>query len=173
LGARIRDTDPEALSLLGMLHLRSAVAAARRQDRSTTNDLLSRAEEAASRLGKDGNYWQTGFGPTNVRLHEVSTALDLGDIAFVVERGPTVSTETMPVERAASHRIDVARALSFVAEDDAALSTLLDAERSAPQLVRQSTSVRETVRTMHRRTPSTSARSKPLRELAERCRAVQ
>lgn len=77
------------------------------------------------------------------------------------------------MERAASHRIDVARALSFVAEDDAALSTLLDAERRAPQLVRQSTSVRETVRTMHRRTPSTSARSKPIRELAERCRAVQ
>ncbi len=70
LGARIRDTDPDALSLLGMLHLRSAVAAARRQDRSTTSDLLSRAKEAATRLGEDGNYWQTGFGPTNVRLHE-------------------------------------------------------------------------------------------------------
>jgi hypothetical protein len=28
----------------------------------------------------DGNCWQTGFGPSNVELHRVSTALDLGDI---------------------------------------------------------------------------------------------
>lgn len=173
LSSRVQDSAPEALSLLGMLHLRSAVAAARHQDRPTTADLLRRAKDAASRLGVDGNYWQTGFGPTNVRLHEVSTALDLGDIAFVVEHGASVDASDMPVERQATHRIDVARAMSYVADDDAALGNLLEAEREAPQLVRHSAAVRETVRTMHRRTPSTASRAVPLRGLAERCRAIQ
>jgi transcriptional regulator with XRE-family HTH domain len=38
LGPRMAAGDPVALSLYGMLHLRTAVAAARHQDRSTTND---------------------------------------------------------------------------------------------------------------------------------------
>jgi transcriptional regulator with XRE-family HTH domain len=173
LASQVRNSGPEALSLLGMLHLRSAVAAARHQDRGAVVDLLRRATEAASRLGEDGNYWQTGFGPTNVRLHEMSTALDLGDIAFVVEYGSSVDASSMPVERQATHHIDVARALSYVADDEGALAKLLEAERQAPQLVRHSSAVRETVRSMHRRTPASASRAVPLRGLAERCQAVQ
>lgn len=173
LGERIEADDPEALSLSGMLNLRTSVAAARHQDRGTRTDLLRQATAAADRLGEDGNYWQTGFGPTNVKLHELSTALDLGDVAYVVEHGPDVSVENMPVERAVAHRIDVARALSLVAQDDEALRYLLDAERDAPQTVRHSAAVRETVRTMHRRAPVTAAgKDSPLLGLAERCRAA-
>lgn len=173
LGDRIEADDPEALSLSGMLQLRTAVAAARHQDRGIRTDLLRRATAAADRLGEDANYWQTGFGPTNVKLHELSTALDLGDVAYVVEHGPEVPVENMPVERAVAHRIDVARALSLVAQDDEALQHLLDAERDAPQTVRHSAAVRETVRTMHRRAPVTSAgKDSPLLALAERCRAA-
>src|SRR3954468_17326352 len=39
--------DPAALSLLGMLRLRTAVAAARRHDRAATSDLIARAQTAA------------------------------------------------------------------------------------------------------------------------------
>ncbi|GAA2790530.1 helix-turn-helix transcriptional regulator [Saccharopolyspora taberi] len=173
LGPEIREGDPGALSLYGMLFLRTAVAAARRQDRQTTRELLRQAGTAADRLGEDGNYWQTGFGPTNVELHRLSAALDLGDVANVVESGAAVRPTHLPVERQVTHAIDLARALSQLARDDEALRVLLDAESQAPQLVRHSSMVREVVRTMYRRAPVSSGKSSPLLGLAERCRAVR
>jgi transcriptional regulator with XRE-family HTH domain len=174
LGPRVAESDPNALSLYGMLHLRTAVAAARHQDRQTAGELLGRATRAANQLGEDANYWQTGFGPTNVELHRLSAALDLGDVAYVVDRGPGVAVDHMPTERGVSHLIDLARALSLVARDDEALDHLLTAERAAPTLVRHNPIVRETVKAMHRRAPVTGGnRSSALLGLAERCRAVQ
>lgn len=171
----VREHDPAALSLAGMLYLRSAIASARHQDRATTSDLLRRADEAAALLGEDANYWQTGFRPTNVRLHRVSAALDLGDIEYVVRQAemPRPASPPLPVERAVAHRIDLARALSLVARDDEALSQLLQAEEQAPELVRHSATVRESVRAMHRRAPASAGKSSSLLGLAERCRAVQ
>ncbi len=90
LRRQMREDDPNAVSLLGMLHLRTGVAAARHDDRSTATDNLGRAEALAAQLGEDGNYWQTAFGPTNVELHRLSAALDLGDVVYVVERAPQV-----------------------------------------------------------------------------------
>lgn len=166
--------DPRALSLFGMLHLRAAVAAARHQDRATATELLARAGRAADRLGQDSNYWQTGFGPTNVELHRLSAGLDLGDIAWVAEHGPQVGAENLPVERRVTHMIDVARALSYLAKDTEALDLLLSAERQAPALVRHSASVREAVKDMHRRAPVTAnGKSSELLAFAQRCRAVR
>lgn len=173
LHEQAEDGDPAALSLEGMLYLRTAVAAARRQDRGSTTDLLRQADRAATRLGRDSNYWQTGFGPTNVRLHEVSAGLELGDVLLTVERGQDVDASHMPTERATAHRIDMGRAFSYVARDDEALVQLLEAEQMAPQLVRHSVAVRETVRSLHRRAPATASKGSPLLGLAERCRAVQ
>jgi hypothetical protein len=168
---RLHD-DPAALSLRGMLDLRMAVAAARRQDRGITRDLLARAETSAAVLGRDANYWKTGFGPTNVLLHRLSTSLDLGDVSFVADAGVRIDGRPLPAERRASHRIDVARALSYLARDDEAIALLLAAERDAPQLVRHSPAVREVVRAVHRRTPVTNGMSSEVLALAERCRAV-
>jgi tetratricopeptide (TPR) repeat protein len=165
--------DPEALSLFGMLYLRTAVAAARHQDRATATELLGRAARAAEQLGVDANYWQTGFGPTNVELHRLSASLDLGDVAWVAEHGQQVGAEDLPVERQVTHMIDVARALSYLAKDTEALDLLLNAERQAPALVRHSASVREMVKDMHRRSPVTGgSRSSELLAFAQRCRAV-
>ncbi|MFD6066762.1 helix-turn-helix domain-containing protein [Amycolatopsis lurida] len=171
---RMRDGDPAALSLYGMLYLRTAVAAARQQDRSTANELLSHAGRAASQLGVDANHWQTGFGPANVELHRLSAALDLGDISQVIESAPRIAVDHLPVERQVTHLIDFARALSLVAKDDEALSALLTAEQKAPGIVRHSTAVREVVRSMYRRAPATAGKkSSPLLALAERCGAVR
>jgi len=156
-----------------MLHLRTAVAAARHQDRATATELLGRAARAAEQLGVDANYWQTGFGPTNVELHRLSAGLDLGDVAWVAEHGQQVGAEDLPVERRVTHMIDVARALSYLAKDTEALDLLLNAERQAPALVRHSASVREMVKDMHRRSPVTGgSRSSELLAFAQRCRAV-
>jgi hypothetical protein len=173
LREQVNEEDPAALSLLGMLYLRTAVAAARHQDRGTTTDLMTRAASTAERLGRDANLWQTGFGPTNVELHGLSAALELGDVDYVVGHGPEVTPDHLPTERTVAYRIDVARALSYLAHDDDALTFLLDAELDAPYLVRHSAAVRETVRAMHRRAPVTAARGSALMGLAERCRAIQ
>jgi hypothetical protein len=173
LAERLADADPAALSLLGMLHLRTAIAAARREDRSAATELLDKADAAAERLGVDANEWHTSFGPTNVAVHRVSAALDLGDVAWVAEHGPGLDVAALPAERPITHVADVARALSHLARDDEALGRLLIAEREAPALVRHSAAVRETVKDLQRRAPVTGSRSSELHGLAQRCRAVR
>jgi DNA-binding XRE family transcriptional regulator len=168
----VSEEDPVALSVLGMLYLRTAVAAAHRQDRSTTNELLAAASEKARMLGRDGNYWHTSFGPTNVALHRVATGLSLDDVSWVIENGSRVDSSHMPVERSVAHKIDLARANSYQARDDDALTYLLDAEQSAPQLVRHSAVVREVVKAMLRRARASVTGESPLAGLAERCRAI-
>ena len=172
LKGQISEEDPAALSVLGMLYLRTAVAAAHRQDRSTSNHLLALASEKARILGHDGNYWHTSFGPTNVALHRVATGLSLDDVSWVIEQGSRIDSSHMPVERSVAHKIDLARANSYQARDDDALTYLLDAEESAPQLVHHSAVVREVVKAMLRRARASMTRESPLGGLAERCRAI-
>lgn len=174
LAEHLEEADPVALSLLGMLHLRAAIAAARRQDRAAAGELLDRAGDAAQRLGVDVDVWHTSFGPANVEIHRLSAALELGDVAWVVDRGQRVDTSILPTERRITHLTDFARALTLLARDDQALSVLLAAERESPALVRHSAEVRETVKTMQRRAPVTGGRrSSELLGLAQRCRAVR
>ncbi|MFP1627448.1 helix-turn-helix domain-containing protein [Streptomyces sp. 5K101] len=173
LSSRVAESDPAALSLLGMIHLRAAVAAARHQDRPAATRLLNRAEELADDLGSDENYWQTGFGPTNVLLHRLSIELDLDNVSYVVEHG-RINVDHMPQERSVSHRIDFARALSLAGHGDEAFAELRTAERSSPQLVRNNPRVRETLRDLTKQSPVTAgARSSEVFVMAQRCRAVQ
>ncbi|MEB3367264.1 helix-turn-helix domain-containing protein [Saccharopolyspora mangrovi] len=148
-------------------------AAARRQDGAVTEELLQQAETAAAGLGQDANHWQTGFGPTNVELHRLAAWLELGDPTRVVDSGRRVILRNLPVERQATHAIDMARSFSMLARDDEALGVLLKAEADAPELVRHSSTVREVVRTLYRRSRVSNGKSSPLMALAERCRAVR
>lgn len=173
LSDQLAEADPAALSLLGMLHLRTAVAAARREDRSTAAELLDKADAAAELLGSDADHWHTSFGPTNVAVHRVSAALDLGDVAWVADHGQDLDVAALPVERRITHLTDVARALSHLARSDEALGLLLTAEREAPALVRHSAAVRETVKDLQRRVPAARTRSSELLGLAQRCRAAR
>jgi len=169
LDAATEDGDEVALSLSGMLYLRMAIAAARRNDRDATDELLRRAQDAGNRLGRDANLWHTGFGPTNVAIHRLSAALDLGDVAMVLKNGPRVSVAHMPSERAATFHMDLARAYHQANRPDDALAQLLEAEATAAPMVRHSVVVREIVRDLHRRNHGTS---RALEALARRCRAV-
>lgn len=170
LREQLADDDPAAWSLVGMLWLRTAVAAARRQDRSLTTELLGQADTAARIVGHDANHWFTAFGPTNVALHRVSTALDLQDFHTALGGG-VVDTKGVSTERAVALQLDLARANAYVANDDEALRLLLDAEAQSPELVRHSAAVREVVKALHRRAKAGAA-SSPLYGLAVRCRAV-
>jgi transcriptional regulator with XRE-family HTH domain len=173
LSARIEESDPAALSLLGMIYLRAAIAAARNQDRSTATDLLNRAEELADQLGSDENYWHTCFGPTNVMLHRLSAELDLDNVSYLVEHGE-IDVDHITAERSVSHRIDYARALSLTGRVDDAFTQLRTAESTSPQLVRNNPRVRDTLRDLIKQAPVTGgAPSSELFVMAQRCRAVQ
>jgi len=127
---------PKVLSVYGTLFLAGSIAAARAEDRSTTRDFLREADEAARRLGRDANHVWTAFGPTNVAIHRVATAAELGDLQVALDLGPTIDTSPLPVERRVRHAIEVARAYSARNRIDDALALLLDAEQLAPEQVR-------------------------------------
>ncbi|GAA2215643.1 helix-turn-helix transcriptional regulator [Nonomuraea monospora] len=127
---------PELLSVYGTLYLAGAMAAARDEDREATRAFLAEAWESAARLGRDANYVWTAFGPTNVRIHEVATAIELGDTQVAVNVGPRLDTSGLPIERRARHGLAVAHAYSLRNRTDDALTALLEAEAIAPEQVR-------------------------------------
>jgi transcriptional regulator with XRE-family HTH domain len=153
--------SPEYLSVYGTLFLVGSLAAAREEDRPSAQDFLREADETASRLGQDGNHLWTAFGPTNVAIHRVASAMDLGDVQVAVDLGPRIDTSNLPVERRVRHAMETARALSAWNRTNEALTTLLAAERLAPEQVRHHALSRRLVQNWMRR-----GRSRPSFELA-------
>lgn len=142
--------SPEYLSVYGMLHLVGAVASSRREDRSDTTAFLTEADEAATRLGGDANHLWTAFGPTNVAIHRVTAAMELGDVQVAVDLGPRIDTGALPTERRVRHAIETARAYVRWNRADDALGLLLRAEQDAPEQVRYHRLSRILVREMIR-----------------------
>ena len=131
------DADsPDLLSLRGSLLLLAAVIAARRTDRHTALDRLDRADQLADRLGHDGNHAWTAFGPTNVAIHAVSVAAELGDAGEALRLSHQVDPADLPpglVSRRAQLHLDLAWACSQHRRDAEAILQLLEAEHIAPQ----------------------------------------
>jgi len=92
----LRTGPPEYLSAYGALLLKAAIASAKQGDRSATQELLDEAGAAGQRLGCDGNHLWTAFGPTNVAVHRVSAALELGDGGTAVEFAKAVRPPSSP-----------------------------------------------------------------------------
>lgn len=158
---------PEFLSVYGTVFLAGCVAAARDEDRSTAQSFLNEADEVARRLGSDGNHLWTSFGPTNVAIHRVTTAMDLGDVQVAIDLGETVDPSSLPAERQARHAMELSRALSAWNRTDEALSCLLEAERIAPEQVRYHAISRQLIQGWIRR-----GKSKPSYALAQLARRV-
>lgn len=136
LGTTITE-DAASLSVYGTLFLAGSVAAARFGDEGKVTDYLHEADRAATRLGRDANYLWTAFGPTNVAIHRVNTAVELGDIQTVLDYGLSLNTNAVPAERRVRYLLDVARTHSLTNSNDDALGSLLDAERIAPEQTHQ------------------------------------
>ncbi|WP_434739289.1 hypothetical protein [Micromonospora sp. SH-82] len=134
-GTRLDSTD--AVAVYGALILRGAVAAARRDDRDTAHSMLDEATRAATRLGYDGNDRWTGFGLTNVLLHQVNIALTLGDAGTAIAIARTVPLGKVTIgERRASLHLDVARAYTQWGRHEHGLNALRAAYEVAPEGVR-------------------------------------
>jgi hypothetical protein len=160
--------SPEFLSVYGTLLLVGAMAAARDGQRSAVQEYLQSSARAAEQLGQDANYLWTAFGPTNVAIHQVSTAAELGDVQVALDLGTSITVSGLPVERQVRHKLEVARAHSARNRADEALGMVLDAEQLSPEQVRDHFIPRQLVNTWVR-----TLRGKPSSQLAGLAQRLQ
>jgi transcriptional regulator with XRE-family HTH domain len=128
---------PARLSVTGTLMFVGATACARAGERSEAMAFLRHADRLAQRLGRDGNEVWTAFGPTNVAIHRVTVAAELGDVRQAADLGVELDVSSVPRERRVRHQLEVARAQWRLGRADESLQAVLEAEFGAPEQVRR------------------------------------
>lgn len=142
---------PPTWSVYGSLHLKQAIVSARSSDAQNAWAHLAQARQAAIRAGGDNNHYQLAFGPSNVAIHEVAVAVELGDGTEAVRRSQTFTLPPeVPAERSSRHFIDLARGYLWHGDRRGALECLQRARRLAPQQTRYHPMVRETLQSLAR-----------------------
>ncbi|MEU6252242.1 helix-turn-helix transcriptional regulator [Streptomyces sp. NPDC047043] len=157
---------PEELSLYGAMNLVLAVINAREGNRGGTHEHIDRARGIAARLGGDRNDFDTEFGPTNVEIHAVSTAVELGDAGLALEVAQQVDASGLSPERQSRFLLDVARAHAQRRHVGEATAALLEAEALAPEQIHDHHLAREVIRDLIQLSDPRIPES--LRDLAER-----
>lgn len=163
------DPSPEALSVRGALYLALAVTHAKAGERAPANNAIAKAHEIAETLGEDRNDYGTEFGPTNVALHAVSVAVELGDAGQAVELATSINPDRLSAERQSRYWLDVARAHGQRRHTGDAIAALLRADELAPEQLRTHQLARDLIRDLL----ATTGRRPPaeLVELSKRCAA--
>lgn len=151
--------DAGSTAMTGALHLVAATAAARRRDWSGARDRLAKHARPAAEQAGEGNVLWTVFGPTNVRLHEVSIELEAGEAAEALRVADAVNTSALPsAERAFTHTLEVARCYDLRREDGSVLLHLLELEPLAPEDLAHSEMARGLIFGLMRRARAMHAR---------------
>jgi hypothetical protein len=145
LGRLVDAGEDEAVALRGALYLQLAVAHARTNQPDEAYDYLLQAQDAAKRLGVDRNDYNTEFGPTNVLLHEVAVAVELGDAGRALRVASKADADRLSPERRARLLIDVARAHAQRRQAVPLAATLRQALAVAPEQIRAHSTVRDLV----------------------------
>jgi hypothetical protein len=129
----------------GQLHLGAAVLSARSKDGDAADGHLVEAERIAKRTGEAVKTHWLAFGPTNVRVHKVSTLAerDLYPEAVAEAQGLALP-EDWPPSRVSHHYAEVARAQLWMGRTKESFESLKQARRVAPQQTRYHPLVRET-----------------------------
>ncbi|MFD8379066.1 helix-turn-helix domain-containing protein [Streptomyces sp. NPDC059679] len=144
----------DALAVDGALLLKLAVIESRKNNTETARAFLDEAEEVARMAGgRDVLAYETSFGPTNIRIHDVHVLIDMGDneqaLARLAEWAPSGAAEWAPPattvgERSSHHHIDLASAKLALGDRTGAFTDLRQARKIAPNHTRFHPSVRET-----------------------------
>jgi transcriptional regulator with XRE-family HTH domain len=142
-------SDPLGLQVLGMITLTASLAAASIQRGDTAQHWLREATELAAHVPDTPmDNWQS-FSATNVNIWRVSVGVERGEAgSAVLKLGEGVSLDGLEPKssRRADFFADVGRGLSREPRTQAeAVRWLRRAEEAAPQRIRNSSSVRETV----------------------------
>jgi transcriptional regulator with XRE-family HTH domain len=147
---QVPNGPPELVALWGALSQVAAVIATRASEEDTARECMRRAEEAARLIGADRNDFETEFGPTNVALHAVGIAVELGDAGEALRRAATVDVSGLSIDRRVRFLLDVARAYAQRRKVADTVRVLEEAEALTPEQVRSHPMVREMVRDLLR-----------------------
>lgn len=161
---------PAYLSAYGALLLHAAVAAARQADTRSAWRHLRAAESAADELGRNGNELWTAFGPTNVRLHQISVAVALHENKQALRLADQLDTAQLPLtlaSRRAQAHLDLAVAHSATdSSAPQAMLHLLEYERLVPEAIKLNAAAAGLITKLLRR--EHPSRTPGLRALADR-----
>lgn len=143
--------DDRVVQAAGALHLNAALVCAAQHDADRARDHVQEAADLANLLPKQResreNFGWLYFAPENVGVWRVSLGTELGEGAKVAEYAQDVQPHMIEGKaRRAAFLADVGRSLaSERATRQRGVEVLAEAERTAPQLVRNNPFVRETV----------------------------
>lgn len=142
----------QQIGVLGSLHMRAAVIAARAANPDAAMSHLAEARRLGDLVTED-IYYGTAFGPSSVRIHEVSVAVSLGDrylqLALNISDNWAPPSE-IPAERRSGYYVELARAQLWAGLKEAAFESLKVARRIAPQHTRHHRWVQEDTETLLR-----------------------
>lgn len=133
------------IATFGALVLTAAVAAARMGEAAQAWEFLGQARAATAYYDRDHADVYAVFGPTNLAIHGVQVATELGDGREALRRAERTDPGRLPTvlrERRTTLLIDIARAQHMQRDNSGAGETLLEAERVAPLEVRYSGAAR-------------------------------
>ncbi|MFI6639635.1 helix-turn-helix domain-containing protein [Streptomyces sp. NPDC050504] len=163
-------TPPEELSVLGSLHLALALVHARAGERTSARSQVDKARAVAARIGAERNDFNLEFGPANVEVQAISTAVDLGDAGEALDLAKNFNSEPLSAERRSRLLLDVGRAHAQRHQGGDALECLLRAEEISPDLIRGHVAARNVIRELM--LLEGRGASPELRGLAERADAM-
>ncbi|MGW4519165.1 helix-turn-helix domain-containing protein [Streptomyces sp. NPDC004393] len=149
----------EVLAVTAQLHLGGSVIAARADDASAVERHLGEARRIAKRIGDASDVHWLSFGPANVALHKMSAAVEMRQYDDALKQARKMKLPTqLATSRRAHFLIDQARAEMETGHAEAALKSLVEARRLAPEQTRYDPAARETITGLvhlARRTPET------------------
>ncbi|WP_084718871.1 helix-turn-helix domain-containing protein [Streptacidiphilus carbonis] len=166
----LNSDSPEALSVLGSLHLAMALVHARASARIEARDEIAKARTIAARLGENRNDFNLEFGPINVEIQAVSTAVDLGDAGEALDIGLAIDAGGLSPERQGRLLMDLGRAHAQRRHGGDALECLLRAEVIAPELIQTHNAARAAIHELVLIAGANASRD--LLDLAERADAI-
>jgi tetratricopeptide (TPR) repeat protein len=151
LKPRMDQPSPARLAVYGGLHLLGATEASRADDVAEAHKFLDVAGRVADRIGET-NHFRMVFGPTNVAVHRVATAVELGRTGEALEMAERLAIHAAPaVERRLTFHLDAARCYVRKRNDVAAVHMIQRIHRESPEELRYSAVVRETLRELEGR----------------------
>lgn len=158
--------SPEELSVWCGLLQRGITVASRTGDAGQVDDLISLASAVGQRIGEDRNDQWTVSGPTNVAMHAVRAAMDMGEPRKALSLARRVPrSDSLPTVWWSRHQLDIAHAEYAVKRDERAVSTLLQMDRTTPGWLPYQGLAQEIATGVRRREPP--SRIPGLRQLVE------
>ncbi|MGW1998206.1 helix-turn-helix domain-containing protein [Embleya sp. NPDC001921] len=132
------------------LHMRASVVAARMRQPDVARAHMAEAQALVAPI-PEGIYCGTAVGPSSLRVHKTSAAIELGDgeavLGLASEWKPG---KDLPAERRSHFYIDLAQAQLWRGRREDAFGSLQIARKIAPQHVREHPQVRDVLATLVR-----------------------